>query len=330
MSDPKVTIIVSQRERFSQTERSLKSIYEHTNIPFKLVYIDGKSPRKVKRYLQKQSQIKKFKLIRKEYFIPINEGRNLALSNVDTEYVVFVDNDLIVAPGWLETLIKCAEETQAWLVGPLYCESEPLHQRIHMAGGEAHIREKNGKRYFHERHLMRGRKVVDMRSKLERQPIELVEMHCALMRTDRLKEIGGLDEGIKTAPSHIDLCLTIREKGGEIYFEPEAMVTYLIPSTLAMSDISLFNHRWSDNLNRESLEYFRTKWNLATDDPFINRHYRWMAHHRQMILKPIKEKIAKVFPWGLKFATWVYEKIIFPVEVALNRSMVRGSKKVSH
>jgi len=329
MSNPEVTIVVLQRERFSKTEPALESLYEHTTIPFKLIYVDGKSPRKLKRYLEEQSKAKGFHLIRKEHFIPTNEGRNLALSLVDTQYVVFVENDLIVAPGWLENLIKCAEETGAWLVGPLYCESEPVHQRVHMAGGEAHIFEKKGKRYFHERHRLRGRQVVDVRPQLHREPIELIEFHCALMRTDKLKEIGGFDEGIKTAPSHIDLCLTVRDKGGSIYFEPDALVTYVTPPPLTISDIPFFNYRWSDNLNRQSLEYFRQKWNLAEDDPFINRHYRWMARHRQLIFKPLEEKIIKLFPWGVGFFKWIYEALVFPTEVALNRFFVRGVKKPS-
>jgi hypothetical protein len=37
-----------------------------------------------------------------------------------------------------------------------------------MAGGEAHIFEKKGKRYFHERHRLRGRQVVDVRPQLHR------------------------------------------------------------------------------------------------------------------------------------------------------------------
>jgi hypothetical protein len=36
MQKPQVTIVVSPRERFSYTKESLESIYEHTQIPFKL------------------------------------------------------------------------------------------------------------------------------------------------------------------------------------------------------------------------------------------------------------------------------------------------------
>jgi hypothetical protein len=74
MSSPQVTIVVVQRERFSKTEPALESLYKHTTIPFKLIYVDGKSPRKLKRHLEEQSKAKGFHLIRKEHFIPTNEG----------------------------------------------------------------------------------------------------------------------------------------------------------------------------------------------------------------------------------------------------------------
>ncbi len=41
---PKVTLVVVPRERFSFTMTSLENIYEMTDIPFKLVYVDGGSP----------------------------------------------------------------------------------------------------------------------------------------------------------------------------------------------------------------------------------------------------------------------------------------------
>ena len=41
---PKVTLVVVPREQFSVSKRSLDSIYECTQIPFELIYVDGNSP----------------------------------------------------------------------------------------------------------------------------------------------------------------------------------------------------------------------------------------------------------------------------------------------
>ncbi|MCJ8281889.1 MAG: glycosyltransferase, partial [Rivularia sp. ALOHA_DT_140] len=109
MSKARVTIVVSPRERFSFTRESLESIYKHTQVPFELIYVDGNSPTGIKEYLQQKSQDKGFKLIRSEYYLSPNQGRNLAIPHVDTEYLVFVDIDVLVSQGWLNSLLECAE-----------------------------------------------------------------------------------------------------------------------------------------------------------------------------------------------------------------------------
>ncbi|MEO1342314.1 MAG: glycosyltransferase family A protein, partial [Cyanobacteria bacterium J06635_13] len=126
----KVTIVVTPRERFSCTSRSLESIYQHTQIPFNLIYVDGNSPGKVARYLQQQAQAKNFHHLRTNYYLSPNHARNLGLEHVTTKYVVFVDNDVVVSPGWLSQLVQCAESTSATVVGPLMCQDEPVHQIV--------------------------------------------------------------------------------------------------------------------------------------------------------------------------------------------------------
>ena len=74
--DPLVTIVVVPRERFSCARASLESIYEHTTIPFELVYVDGNSPKDVYQYLKAKSQEKQFKLVRnlETYLVTLKEN----------------------------------------------------------------------------------------------------------------------------------------------------------------------------------------------------------------------------------------------------------------
>jgi GT2 family glycosyltransferase len=132
-----VTIVVVPRERFSLAERSLESLYEHTAHPFSLVYVDGRSPRHIKRYLETQAREKGFELIRAERYLSQNQARNLGLRRVNSPYVVFTDNDVLFSPGWLDALVRCAEETGAWVVGPMYCIGEPALTIVHCLSGTA-------------------------------------------------------------------------------------------------------------------------------------------------------------------------------------------------
>lgn len=134
-----VTIVVVPRERFSCTETSLQSIYEHTRIPFELVYVDGNLPPHVQSYLETQAQKHQFKLICTEHYLFPNLSRNIGLARVKTPYLVFLDNDVIVSSGWLEALLNCAEEADAAVVDPLMCHKEPIHEEVHFVGGKSHV-----------------------------------------------------------------------------------------------------------------------------------------------------------------------------------------------
>jgi GT2 family glycosyltransferase len=172
---PDVTIVVVPRERFQLTRRSLESIYDTTTSPFALIYVDGGSPAATRRYLESQARARGFRLVRTEQYLTPNQARNLGMSEAATRYIVFVDNDVLVTPGWLEALIRCAEETGAWVVGPLYCHGELERGEVHMTGGHAHIFDGAGVRRFREDHRFFGRPLREVRPRLRREPCEMVE-----------------------------------------------------------------------------------------------------------------------------------------------------------
>ncbi|MGL5080410.1 MAG: glycosyltransferase family 2 protein [Microcoleaceae cyanobacterium] len=292
MSDPIVTIIVVPRERFSYTRESLESIYEHTPISFKLVYVDGNSPPEVKQYLETQAQTKGFKLIRTDYYLFPNRARNIGLAEVDTKYVAFVDNDVIASPGWLETLIDCAEATNATIVGPLMCQFEPVHTEIHFAGGESRVVvDARGRRRLREKMYKQGQQVVGVLPNLQRTETELCEFHCMLARTEIFEQLGYFDETMLNTKEHVDFCMAVMQAGGSVYFEPESLVTYVPTSPLQWSDLHFYMLRWSDAWELHSLSRIREKWDLAEDGYFQHKYKALGWRRRDTILKPILQRL---------------------------------------
>ncbi|MDJ0690803.1 MAG: glycosyltransferase [Xenococcaceae cyanobacterium MO_188.B32] len=292
---PQVTIIVVPRERFSCTQASLESIYQHTEIPFQLVYIDGNSPAKVKTYLETQAQAKGFKLVRIDRYLSPNHARNIGLNYVDTKYLVFMDNDVIVSPGWLKALYNCAEETEATVVGPLMCQDEPVHQTIHFAGGESRVvTDIHGKRHIREKMYKQGQQVADVLPSLQRTETELAEFHCVLVRREIFDRIGNLDPQMLCTKEHLDFCMTVREAGGKVYFEPEAIVTYVPGPPLELSDLHFYMLRWSDAWTVASLEHFRQKWELTEDGYFRIKYKKLGSRRKRSIIKPLARKFKKL------------------------------------
>ncbi len=291
--EPQVTIVVVPRERFSYTQASLESIYEQTEYPFKLIYVDGNSPRKVRHYLEQQAKEKGFQIIRKDYYLSPNHSRNIGLSHVDTKYLVFCDNDVIFTPGWLKALVTCAEETNASIVGPLMCEKEPVHTRIHFAGGESHVvTDIHDRRHLREKMYKQGQQVADVRPTLERTQTELAEFHCVLVRREIFDRIGGqLDEALLNTKEHLDFCMTVAQADGTVYFEPAALVTYVPGPPLEWSDLHFFMLRWSDAWKMASFNHLRQKWNLVEDGYFKTKYKKLSGRRQGTIIKHLSHSL---------------------------------------
>lgn len=314
---PTVTIIVSPRERFSYSRESLESIYANTNYPFELVYVDGGSPKYLEEYLQEKSQEKNFKLIRTEHYLAPNQARNIGLAAVKTEYVLFIDNDVYVEPGWLEKLINCAQETQATVVCPLVCIGQERYSKIHLAGGEARIvlevKNEKTRRKVHEKHYFVNRPVAEVKEQLQRKQCEFAEFHCMLVRTNIFVTIGLLDEKLLSTREHIDFCLTVTNAGGTIYCEPDSVVTYVPAKQFLLSDIPYFELRWSDRWELASLEHFAQKWSVTKKDKYFKKRYNRLGHRRhQALVRPLVKQLS----FG-GYATWL-EKTLVALERKVN------------
>ena len=314
MKPDDVTIVVVPRDHFSDTQEALESLYAHTEAPFKLVYVDGGSPPRTARYLRDKASAHGFTLLRSEHYLTPNQARNLGVSRAQTRYVVFIDNDVVVAPRWLPPLVDCADSTQAAVVGPLNYERRPLHQTVHFAGGDARIdvTRENG---------VERRTLIDRIHKApvpSRTPTEAAEFHCMLVRLDRFREVGGLDEKLLSTRENIDFCLAVRAAGGTVYLEPASRVTYLPPVPLRWSDVPFFALRWSDAWDLSSFRHLRDKWRLDEDEYFL-RQYRHIGWRRQGLMMQ-GGVLRWMHSWRLRSGV---ERLLRPLEKRINAAIAR-------
>ncbi len=327
LSTPSITLIVSPRERFGYVQPSLESIYKHTKLPFELVYIDIDSPGYLRNYLAKAAAKNHFTLLRTNRFLSPNQVRNLGLSQATTDYVLFIDNDIHVSPGWLESLWQCAQETDATVVAPLVCVGKPLHERILMAGGEIRLfLETNGKhehrRLYKKCHLV-NRSATMMKRQLHQRTCDYAELSCVLVKRDIFQDIGPLDERLLNSQEHLDFCLSVSRAGGKIYCEPAAVVTYVPEVPRRWSELIYFMLRWSDAWEAESLIHFQKKWALDMDRDFMLR-FRHLGHQRhQILLLPLLRRLT-----AGRRVRWV-EKLAIQLERWFNQYLTNRYKRLS-
>src|SRR6185312_2888276 len=146
-----------------------------------------------------------------------------------------------------------------------------------------------------ERHLFCGQRLNAVRSQLHRRPIDLVEFHCLLRRTDLFERLGVFDPALRSFFDHNDFCLRVREAVGAIYTEPRSVVTYVPPPPFTISDVRYFLLRWSNRWIGPSVIRFSGKNGLQATDPVFAEHYEYQQAQRARLLRHPRKAVRRLF-----------------------------------
>ena len=280
-----VTIAFVPRERFSHTRRSLETLRRHTPDGVKFLIVDGGSPRHVARCLRSQAQIPGTRLIRTEHLLAPNEARNLAGRAIDTKYMLVVDNDVLVTPGWFEPLVAAAEEHGAALVSPVTLEGELEGALVHQAGATIELLIDGGTRRLHTHRPHTNRPFAEVGPDIQSRFVDLLEFHATLVRMDVFRQVGGGDEQLTSSRDHLDFCMRVAGAGGRIYLEAKSVVTHLLGPPFRWTDYPFYLLRWCDAWNTESLDHFHRKWDLTPDEVSFGERIGWLTRRRRMAME---------------------------------------------
>jgi cellulose synthase/poly-beta-1,6-N-acetylglucosamine synthase-like glycosyltransferase len=313
---PRVTVVVSPRERFGMARSSLESIYATAGIPFDLIYIDARSPAYVSDWLKAEAPVRGFRVIKLDRFVNPNEARNMGAAAAKSEFIAFIDNDVICADGWLAALVKAADETGSDITAPLVCEGVPLHSRVHQATGSftpdkaAFFATPHGKRELIDIMTHHSIPLAQVHDQLRREETDTCEFHCLMVRRSFLEKMGPLpfDEEMYATKEHIDFCMTALKEGGKLIFEPTSIVTYVFPNRqnpMRPDDLPYFLLRWSPEWQVRSLDHIQKKWGLQDSGEMkIVRDPAYMRMRQyEGFIKPLVRKLPVVrSSWKLRTA----------------------------
>jgi GT2 family glycosyltransferase len=277
---PRVTVVMAPRERNGLAEVAIESVIALTPQPFRFIYLDIRSPDHVRAMLAERGHEWQLEVRRFDEALWPQQARARIVAEIDSEFVVFIDNDVVVSAGWLDQLLRCAEETGAGVVGPLYLWGDGRSRpTVHMAGGRLDDRIEPEGRVLEESHESINADPVAIAAQMQRRPCGFVEFHCMLVRRSLFDEGVALDPAIHCVHEHIDLALQVRERGYEVVFEPAAVVTYLAFAPFALDDLPMLRWRWGTAAAEASIAAFCRKWNMPDDErsfwgvrTFLQRH----------------------------------------------------------
>lgn len=288
---PRATIVVSLRERWALTEAALDGIVANTPRPYRLVLLDAGAPAWLRDVLAQRAHEWNLEVIRSDGAAWPQEARARLVAErlPDTEFTVFIDNDVDVTPGWLDALMACADETGAGIVGPLYLWGDGIAApRIHMAGGRLVERAVPGGRTYDESHQQFDTELARHEATLARSRCGFVEYHCMLVRTAILRVPGMVDASVRAVHEHIDLCLEARKRGFETWYEPRSRVNYLAFADYTLEDLQIVRARWATDEVERSIARFCAR-QACIDEPEAFAGIRRFARSHVADIDPLRD-----------------------------------------
>ncbi len=307
MSKPRAiraTVVVVPRESFNMFPEVIERIYQVTPPIFKMLVMEGHSPEPVRTQLRQLERTKpNCKIVWSNRWYYPHEFVNQSMPMIDTEYVVYIDNDVEVVEGWLEAMVQCAEETKAGCVHPVYL-TETLRKsthKIHVAEGKLIRREQDGYLFLDSVMPYSGTSYDAYPDKDHPKPSEFFEWHCVMFSKRLLEKVGPLDD--LNISEHLDYTFRIEKAGDRIMLQPKAAVAYDYERIFKFrgADRGYMLYRWDVKKSAQSLERFCKTWNLHPDS--AARRLYWVKEHtgkvRQTYLFPrIVNKVRRMTGLG--------------------------------
>jgi GT2 family glycosyltransferase/Tfp pilus assembly protein PilF len=225
----------------------LESVLTHTRAPYELILVDNGSTDGTPALLdemKKRSGPARVMVIRNETNVGFPAGCNQGLREAHGEYVVLLNNDTVVTPGWLDGLVRWAahEWPTVGLVGPMtnYASSpqvvEPGYSE-NLGGLNAFA----------------AQRCQQFRSKALEVP--RLTGFCLLVRRAVLDRIGGFDEqfGVGFFDDD-DLCIRARRAGFRLLVAQDVFIHHFGSRTFKALGVNT-EQQLHDNLAR-----FAAKW----------------------------------------------------------------------
>ena len=260
---PVVSIIMLTYNALKYTKECVESIRRHTFYPHEIVFVDNGSKDGTVGYLEELTTANPhYRLIANKTNMGFAAGNNLGVGAARGEYVLMLNNDVLVGPGWLEDLVSSLERhPKIGLVGPL---------TNHISGRQAiaHVPYEDAEGFYQFSAQVRKAKKGVL------TPRRRIAGFALLLRRSLFEQVGGLAQVFGSGNyEDDDLCLRVAELGYAIMVDEGTYLHHYGSQTFTANGIDyaaslkrnekLFRKRWPD---------VDHKWLLEFDEPLAESH----------------------------------------------------------
>lgn len=250
------SIIIPVHNRAALTQQCLTSVLAHTasSVKSTIVVVDDASDDATARILSAYGD--RLRVITQKDNGGFATACNDGTTATDDQFLVFLHNDTLPEPGWLDALIAYAEaHPEAAVIGSKLISSSGNIQHAGIVIGQ------DGQ----PRYLYAGFPAEHPAVDTSRR-FQMVATACALVRRSAFERAGGFDTTYRLNTADLDLCLRIAALGHEIHYCHESVLHHLgrldmafegmEPGSHADRDAQLFRTRWGHRLQPDDMKYY--------------------------------------------------------------------------
>ena len=253
-AQPRVSIIIPVHNQPLYTFSCLKSLVEHPSAAdAEVIVVDDHSDDETVQMLEQITGIRTVCNVGERGFVP---ACNLGAAQAHGDYLVFLNNDTLVSPGWLDALLAVFTRfPDAGLVGARLIYPDG---RLQAAGG---VIWRDGS----AAHLGWGDRANAPEYSYVRK-VDYCPGACIAIPRTLFDTVGRFSE--EFAPAYYedtDLAFKVREAGREVYYQPAAIIRHV--EGVSMGQNALAGFKRFQVLHRQR---FQEKWRQALDNHLVN------------------------------------------------------------
>jgi GT2 family glycosyltransferase/Flp pilus assembly protein TadD len=243
--EKRISIVILTFNQLEYTKKCVESIRKHTPVPHEIIFVDNASKDGTIKWLKKLTQENpNFKLIENKKNLGFSKGCNQGITASSGEYILLLNNDILVTEGWLSGMLECINSSpDIGVVGPMTNNISGLQRVLSADYGDMGNLEGYA-RAFREKN--RYRRILTRR----------IVGFCMLFRRELVEKIGLLDETFGSGNyEDDDFCLRLSLEGyrnliaGDVFvhhYGSRSFIGNRIDYNSSMlANRKIFNEKWN-------------------------------------------------------------------------------------
>ncbi len=220
--EPLVSIIIPNRDNASVLENCIWSIRNKTTWKnYEIIVVENNSSQKQTAELyQKLEEDKDARIVRYPHAFHFSRVINEGVKKSSGQYLVLMNNDVTVrTPDWIEQLLAQVSRPGVGAAGPKLLFPDG---RVQSAGIVVGLMGYAGSMMVAEQ----GDDPGYMGRAVLTQNMSAVTAACMMVERDAFLKVGGFPDEFTVALGDVDFCLSLRDAGYRVIFEPTAVMIH--------------------------------------------------------------------------------------------------------